>query len=172
MAKDSKELAQKSAKVVQTLTGRNLPDDFFTPPAEAIHDPGLRTLYDVMVEEIKEEHSMTPGFGMLEAMLAERIVFIYIMIRDKERFPIGSENPEEAHGFAHERNYKEILSTWVNMLAQLQGARARATDLDALKEHVLTDVRNRLKSAVATLPKDMQAHVADSLQEAFSDAAY
>lgn len=161
-------MAKTATKPAKVRKNRNIPPELFEPAPEAIHDPGLRALYDKVVEGLMEDAKETPGFGMIEAMLIERMAFLYIMIRDKERYNIGEERQGNLVGFAHERNHKEILATWLGMTQGMQSARWKSADPEVVKQEVLDEVVERLSRVVDRLPADIRPFVGEELRAEFS----
>lgn len=138
-----------------------LPDEFWNQPEEAIADQGLRALYHTVVDQMKEELSEKPGFGTLETMMVERVVYLYFRIRDKE----GA----GAEGFDHDRNYKEINQLWSTMAANLQKNWLIATDPEKVRQHVYDQVQEMVSMALLEFPAEVANRVNASLLKVFQE---
>lgn len=140
----------------------NLPKEFWSQPAEAIKDEGLRDLYTQVVEEMRAEIDGKPGFGMLEVMMVERVVYLYFRIRDKEA--------AGAEGFDHDRNYKEINQLWSSMAANLQKNWLLAQDPEKVRQHTLDQVTEIVAVALLDFPEDVSVRVQEALVKEFAVA--
>lgn len=127
----------------------------------AIQDETLRTVVfpDIlarMTAEVKERGATVP-----ELLLVERVAFLYTWIHDRER--LGDK------GFIQQRNYKEILKLWTDMLAQLQKTYARA-DVELLRDEILDGVVDTIEKVIAKLTfltPEQRATVLDEFVLAF-----
>lgn len=140
---------------------KQLPDEFWTQPAEAMQHEPLRALYYDVVEEMKAELAEKPGFATLETMMVERVVYLYFRIRDKEA--------QGAEGFDHDRNYKEINQLWSTMAANLQKNWLLAQDPEKVRQHVYDQVSETVEVALLDFPSDVAQAVQDALVKVFQE---
>jgi hypothetical protein len=141
----------------------------------SISDPVLAELYDGVVDRLRTDAGIKPGFALLEDLMVERVAFLYIWIRDREAMGIGldgdnklasTDEPDKKIGFVHERNYRETLSMWWSMAHTLQGAQARTLQAQQVKEAVL----KRVGKVIADTCDSMNVEVGQPLKEKFVEA--
>jgi hypothetical protein len=96
----------------------------------SIQDPGLRELYDVVVERLRADAAQRSTFGALEQLMVERVAHFYIWVRDREIRGVGAEgvnpdDPTHVPGFVHEKVYRDTLALLFDTMVRLQRAEAR-----------------------------------------------
>lgn len=146
-----------------------LPDDFWDLRDGAIEDEGLRALHADVVRELRADAAATPGFGALEALMLERVAFLYIYIRDREAAAASGPMP---HGFAHDRAYKETLQLWQGMAAGLQKQGAKSKDDAEVRQHVLDAVTRTISAVLDTFPPEEATALRERFALAFEDADF
>lgn len=153
-------------------TIHNLPPDMWTLPPETITSDHLKLLHAELADRLRHEAADTPGFGTVEAMMVERLVFTYISIRDREQHKIGEKDKETGanKGFEHERNYKETVQMWMQMAQGFQAAKNKAVDEKKVKEHILTKIASVISQAIQELPVSIREPVQQQMAEAFKSA--
>jgi hypothetical protein len=116
-------------------------------------DPSLQLIYAEACSRLKEEN---PNADTLEAMLIERVAFLYVFIRNKET----------KKAFAHDRAHKEMFQLWATMAGELRKQRNRTEDTEWMRDKILDQVEKAIIKATAKLdPKTRNAVQQDLLSE-------
>jgi len=140
-----------------------LPDVMWTlPREEAIQQEEYRTLFTELVHQLRSEMAEVPGFGVLQQMMVERVVYLYVWLRDLEA---RSEDDAQARALMG-RNYKETLQLWVSMSEGLHKSSRSAVDREEIRNHVIKGVMTTINGVMDTMHPD----VADGLRERFAEA--
>lgn len=131
-----------------------LPKEFWTQPGEALGDENLQLIYAEVCERLRAESGEA---DTLELMLIERIAFLYVHIRNKER----------DDSFANDRAYKETLQLWTGMAADLRKQRIASADFEAVKVQMLESIQTAILSASESLPPEYSKAFREQVLEEF-----
>lgn len=134
-------------EVVTALQENRLPADFWNLDAFSDKDH-LHEIHRLVVERLQYE---APDADTLELMLMERVSFLYIFMRAKET------STEELN---FDRTYKEMMSLWVSMAADLRKQRLRAEETSSIRMMIVSEVSKALKEAM----KDVDPAIANAVQ--------
>lgn len=139
----------EATEVVTALEQNRLPADFWN--LEAFNErTNLRDIHALVVERLQNE---APDADTLELMLMERVSFLYIFMR-------ASELPAEGEEIKFDRNYKDMMSLWVSMAADLRKQRLRAEETSSIRMMIVSEVSKALKEAL----KDVDPSIANAVQ--------
>lgn len=143
-----------------------LGDEMWTVVEGSITSPAMQRLYTTLVTQIHGELTRTPGAGVIEAMIAERVVFVYVYLRDREA-RVGEEG-----GFAHDRQHKEHNQLWHTMAVSLSKMSTAAKSDEQIRKHVLQEVVKHILAAIETFPKDSRMAIVERIEMAFADVDF
>lgn len=136
------------SEVVTALEQNRLPDNFWN--LEAFNErEHLRDIHAMLAQRLQDE---APDADTLELMMMERVSFLYIFMRAKE-----SSAGEE---LTFDRAYKDMMSTWVSMAADLRKTRMRAEEMSSLRMMIVGEVSKALKEAL----KGVDPKIANEVQ--------
>lgn len=137
----------EEAEVVHALHENRLPARFWNLEAfdgrEYLHD-----IHGMVVERLQAE---APDADTLELMLMERVSFLYIFMRAKEA---------SVEDMTFDRTYKDMMSLWVSMAADLRKQRLRAEETSSIRMMIVGEVSKALKEAL----KDVDPIIANAVQ--------
>lgn len=140
----------EAAEVVKIVEAEKLPDDFWNLGAFQSKQ-GLKDIHTAVVQRLQME---SPDADTLELMMMERVCFLYIFMR-------ASETPtEDAEGPSFDRNYKDMMSLWVSMAADLRKQRLRLEETQGIRASIVGEVSRALKEAL----KGVDPQVAQAVQ--------
>lgn len=129
-------------------------DAAFDLPDDAVPDPRLRGLYEVLVHRMREEAKHLP-MNTVQQLLIERIAFNYVVLRSKERGELG--------GFAHSTVQKDYNTFWLSMTAEFNRLLGKVEGIGvADRKALLKDVQ---QIVVGTLSAISDAHLRNELME-------
>ncbi len=120
-------------------------DGAFTLP-DTIDDPGLRSLYEVLIARMREEAKHLP-MNTVQQLLIERIAYNYIVLRSKERGELG--------GFGSTSVQKDFNTFWLSMTQEFNrmlgkgGEPLSASERKALLREMQTIIVNTVSDAVS-----------------------
>jgi len=140
----------EATQVVSSLVQNKLPAEFWN--LEAFQkNPLLGEIHAAVVERLQYE---SPEADTLELMMMERVCFLYIFMR-----------AEEASGDAltFDRSYKDMMSLWVSMAADLRKQRLRAEEMSSIRMAVVSEVARALKEAMKDVDPAISATVQSKL---------
>jgi hypothetical protein len=123
---------------------------------EAITDPDLRTLYEIIVVRMRREAEHLP-MNTVQQLLIERIAYNYIILRDNEN----------NNTFAHTTAQKDFNSFWLNMTKEFNLA-LRTTDVD-FREALLAQVADVIESTLSEVDSDTAKDLREKMASAFKD---
>lgn len=137
--------------VVSTLTDvPEIPPNFWNLDAFT-KNPALTEIHAACVQRLQYE---APDADTLELMMMERVCFLYVFMRVSEIPEDGGEPIEFT------RTYKDMLSMWVGMAADLRKTRLRAEETQSIRMTIVAEVSKALKEAL----KDVDPGVANAVQ--------
>lgn len=137
-------------------------DGVFELPDGVVEDQDLRTMYEVLVARMRREAEHLP-MNTVQQLLIERIAMNYIVLRQKERNPIGSKE-----GFAHATVQKDFNTFWLSMTKEFNALLGR-TDV-AMRDAILGEVRDLILRTLAQVPdsevrEDIKARFAMAFEQ-------
>jgi hypothetical protein len=135
-----------------------LRDEQFALPQTVIEDEDLQVLYHDVLRRLRTENSDIPGASVLNDILAERLAFTYVWVRQKER-----QNLEE-------RKHKEMNAQFLDLVRTMYSVKRADSDLDALKTMILDKVTDAVSGALAEIGGETADEVRDKLVESFRAA--
>lgn len=135
-------------EVVTALGENRLPARFWNLDAFQDRDH-LRDIHAMVVDRLQAE---APDADTLELMLMERVSFLYIFMRAKEAGP--------TEDMAFDRTYKDMMSLWVSMAADLRKQRLRAEETSSIRMMIVSEVSKALKESL----KDVDPAIANAVQ--------
>lgn len=129
-------------------------DAAFELPDDAVPDPRLRALYEVLVHRMREEAKHLP-MNTVQQLLIERIAFNYVVLRSKERGELG--------GFAHSTVQKDFNTFWLSMTQEFNRLLGKVEGIGvADRKALLKDVQ---QIVVGTLASISDPHLRNDLME-------
>jgi hypothetical protein len=147
----------------EPVPGLDSLDAAFDLPETVCDDPGLRDLYEVIVQRMRREAQYLP-MNTVQQLLIERIASNYIMLRMKERAPVGSSD-----GFAHASVQKDFNTFWLSMTREFNSLLATANSGN--REAILGEVRDLVLSTLGEVRDPTQRqHLMLSFSQAFEAA--
>lgn len=138
------------AEVVQLVAADRLPDNFWNLDSFQSKD-ALKEIHAAVVQRLQME---SPDADTLELMMMERVCFLYIFMRAKEA------PTEDAEGPSFDRTYKDMMSLWVSMAADLRKQRLRLEETQGIRASIVGEVSRALKEAL----KGVDPAVAQTVQ--------
>jgi hypothetical protein len=135
-----------------------LSDEQFALPQTVIEDEDLQVLYHDVLRRLRTENSDIPGASVLNDILAERLAFTYVWVRQKER-----QNLEE-------RKHKEMNAQFLDLVRTMYSVKRADSDLDALKTMILDKVTDAVSGALAEIGGETADEVREKLVESFRAA--
>lgn len=148
-----------------------LPEEFWDQGEHALPEAG-RAVYELILGELRRDVERTPGFGVVEMLLAERVAFLYSHIRGREAAAPTDDGEGNQHGFAHDRAYKETLQLWRDMALSLRKAGAEERDDEEIRKHVLEAVTRTISSVLETFPEDEATALRERFAMAFEEVDF
>jgi hypothetical protein len=125
--------------------GEQVRDEDGNPRTEcAIQTPELQRLYVLLTQHLKQDVE-NHGGTTLEYMLAERVVYTLIMIRDKE----------VTDRWVAERYHKETTALYADMQSRLQRT-FEMYDRQDYRDRLLAQMGQEIQAALASVPKDVR----------------
>lgn len=109
-------------------------DAAFNLPAEVCDDGELRSLYEVIVARMRREAQYLP-MNTVQQLLIERIATNYIVLKMKERSPVGASD-----GFAHASVQKDFNTFWLSMTREFNSLLERSDKGN--RDAILGEVRD------------------------------
>ncbi len=144
---------------VVPLTPLDSLDHAFTLSEGVCSDPEMRDLYEILVTRMRREAQYLP-MNTVQQLLIERIAHNYIVLRMREREPIGTPN-----GFESARTQKDFNTFWLSMTHEFNGMIQRADKGN--RDAILGEVRDLV---LQTLSKVKDASTRRELMLSFSEA--
>lgn len=114
-------------------------------------NPELTEIHSAVVQRLQYE---SPDADTLELMMMERVCFLYVFMRVTEA------SGEDGKEIEFTRTYKEMMSLWVNMAADLRKQRLRAEETQSIRMTIVAEVSRALKEAL----KDVDPAVSHAVQ--------
>ena len=145
-------MTDETTEVVALISEGKLPKDFWSL-GDFEGGEGLKDLHNALVQQLQVE---APDADTLELMMMERVCFLYIYMRAKEQG-----NAAEVTNFT--RAYKDMLSLWVGMAADLRKTRMRQEEMSSMRMAIVTEIGRVLKSALKDVDPAISAKVQTSL---------
>jgi len=136
-------------EVVEAIALGKIPEKFWNLDAFALK-PELQTIHELVVERLQIE---SPDADTLELMMMERVCFLYIYMRAGEAI-------DEDGKVKFDRAYKDMMSLWVSMAADLRKQRLRQEEMQSIRMTIVSEVSRALKEAL----KGVDPEVAKSVQ--------
>lgn len=113
---------------------------------ELVTDQRLRDLYEVIVARLRREAANLP-MNTIQQLLIERIAANYILMKARERLPIG-----DAQGFSHTTAVKDFNTFWLSMTKEFNSTLYRSGVND--HEETIRRVRDIIVSELANVEDD------------------
>lgn len=138
-------------------------DAAFDLPANVCEDPALRGLYEVLVARMRKEASGLV-MGTVMELLIERIAFNYVILRTRERHPVGSKE-----GFSNAAQLKDFNTFWLTMTKEFNAMVTRGNRGD--REATLSEVKDIILKTVSTIPDPkVKSDLIEKFSKAFDDS--
>lgn len=134
---------------LHAISSGKIPDNFWNLSAFE-HEPELKHTHTMVVERLQLE---SPDADTLELMMMERVCFLYIYLR-------AGEKVSEDGKINFDRAYKDMMSLWVSMAADLRKQRLRAEETQGIRMSIISEVSRAIKEAL----KDVDPAVAKEVQ--------
>lgn len=155
-----------------------LPASFFSVSANEIEDEDLRQGYNVILGRLRSEARAIPTFATIHELFVERVAFLYILQRQKERprAPINREDgtivPERPN--IDERKLKELMGLWTNMVDTLNRFTVTASSEAELRDKVVNEVIVALNTTIDQIIPDLDAarHLKQALANTLETADF
>lgn len=135
--------------VVESIEAGKIPKEFWNLDAFAQKED-LKHIHEIVVQRLQIE---SPDADTLELMMMERVCFLYVYMR-------AGEVIDEDGKVAFDRAYKDMMSLWVSMAADLRKQRLRAEEMQSIRMTIVAEVSRALKVAL----KDVDPLVAKEVQ--------
>lgn len=139
---------EEAKEVVSSLAKNKIPPEFWNLDAFSEH-PNLKDIHALVVERLQFE---SPDADTLELMMMERVCFLYIFMRATEAV--------DDDELSFDRTYKDMMSLWVSMAADLRKQRLRAEETQSIRMTIVTEVARALKEAL----KDVDPAISNAVQ--------
>ena len=98
-------------------------------------DVNMDLLFSQLSNDVRQYALTTPGFSVIEEVLAERFVTLYVTMRAKEKKALeDKKTPEDA--YAHDRSWKEVNQQLASMAATIQKSVASMSNPETIRKHL------------------------------------
>lgn len=133
---------------VEAIAVGKVPADFWN--LESFESkPHMKTIHEAIVSRLQLE---SPDADTLELMMMERVCFLYIYMRAAE--VVGEDGK-----VTFDRAYKDMMSLWVSMAADLRKQRLRAEETQSIRMTIVSEVSRALKEALKGVDPDVAKSV-------------
>lgn len=137
------------------MTTQPLPQAAYTLPEWV--DTELQILHADLIARMRDDIQTMGGFGTVNEMLAERVVFNYIILKSKEVAAVG-----QPGGWTHERNQKEFNTFWLATVQELNRIATRP-DASKIKDALNEQIAGAIAEAVADVPSELRNQISERL---------
>lgn len=137
---------------VATIAAGKLPPNFWNLEAFT-NQPALEHIHEAVVMRLQME---SPDADTLELMMMERVCFLYIFMR-------ANEIPAEGEEITFDKTYKEMMTLWVGMAADLRKQRMRAEETQGIRMAIVGEVSRALKDALKGVDPEISKAVQTKL---------
>lgn len=137
------------------MSNEPLPAAAYTLPAWVGED--LQILHAELLARMRRDIANMGGFLAINEMLAERVVFNYIVLKSKEVAAVG-----EPGGWAHERNQKEFNTFWLLTVRELNNLTTKPAH-DGIRSALLEKMADAISVSLADVPPEMRNSLSESL---------
>ena len=134
---------------VEAISTGKVPSEFWNLDSFE-SKPHMKGIHEAIVARLQIE---SPDADTLELMMMERVCFLYIYMRAAE--VVGEDGK-----VTFDRAYKDMMSLWVSMAADLRKQRLRAEETQSIRMTIVSEVSRALKEAL----KGVDPEVAKSVQ--------
>lgn len=130
---------------------------------ESVSDPGLRSLYEVIVHRLRAEAAHLPMLT-LQNLLIERIAYNYIVLRARERGDLG--------GFSSAAVQKDYNVFWLQMCSELNRMLGKPEPMSGVeRKQLLKDMQQIIVTTISTVPDPLVRNgLLEKLASAFESA--
>lgn len=112
--------------------------------SDAVTDPKMRHLYEVLVHRLREEARHLP-MNTVQQLLIERIATNYIVLRSKERGELG--------GFAHSNVQKDYNAFWLTMTSEFNRMLGKSDGISgADRKTLLKEIQSIIVKTLGAVP--------------------
>jgi hypothetical protein len=138
-------VSEQVKEVVTSIVSNKLPKEFWQTTVGG-DNAVLKDIHATVVERLQLE---SPDADTLELMMMERVCFLYIFMR-----------AQEAQEVEFDRTYKDMMSLWVSMAADLRKTRLRAEEEQSIRMSIVSEVARAIKEAM----KDVDPAISNAVQ--------
>lgn len=140
------------AEVTNLIKQNQLPEGFWSL-GQLDGQEGLKDIHALLTMRMQSE---APDADILELMMMERVAFLYVYMRAKE-----ASNSAEVTEMT--KAYKDMMTLWIAMAADLRKIRMRQEEMQNLRMSIVTEVGRALKEAMKGVDPSIAAKVQNHL---------